>query len=889
MSKLRLNSLQNPDSSAVNIELTSTGGAVVSGILTASTIDGGTITATNITSTDLTVEGTITYDDVTNVDSVGVITARNGIDVNAGGIDVNAGGINAVGIVTATSFSGEDYLLSAIDTSITDTAVDIFVYDTSKDSDGGAWRKRTQHTSWYNETLNTAIRGSRKEFPAVAVIVAETDTLTIYDGDDPDLPMWMVFTSGDAPGYTGPHINIASGSTLSAVAALNGEIVVTCNSGTYPFGSLQINFLKDRSLIRPDVGGKYSITGIAKRNQTGSYNANYDYTALVNKFANDVAMTVLPNAPIDDATGLPVPTIAVATNGGVSTIKDDGTVASTSRGANEVRSITFDEDHSEIFSWGTTSGFPRHITRLPIQLWGTSSTSGALWTGNYFSGGNEGAGGGAGSIQTAAGGFVTVANSGRHFGIEYGTGGNLDDRLVTFSPLNMTNNANQNLSAFITSSYNTGYMNGDIKGAFLSDTDTTNVTGGNIVTNGDTWTGASSSTSSTPPNGWTGGNAAQWRTATGGDGSYIRLVNAGSSQGGPNSYMYQAITTVPGRKYKISLTQYHHATISVYYSVGTSINGGDLVTDTWVSSSGNTPRNEHNTFTATGTTTYLTLGITSGTNNYDTGWDNVVITEIVDDHSINANGLHSFGTITKSPVANGAELVAYSGFSASNYLEQPYNSDLNFGTGDFSFISWVKHPNTFVSGQHSHIISKINPEASSQFTIQYGTNSTLYLRSNTSNYANIGALSTDIWQQIAFVRRSGVLYGYKDGNLIAYNNFTDNISNNESLRVGYRNSGYPGSWSGSLALLRVSSSAPSPEQIKKMYEDEKHLFQENAKATLYGSSDAVTALGYDEDTELLHVGTSSGRSDFQGLRRINNTTTAVTTAISASGELIAEQ
>ena len=54
------------------------------------------------------------------------------------------------------------------------TAVDVFVYDTSKDSDGGAWRKRTQGTSWYNETLNTATRGARREFPAVAVIVAET-------------------------------------------------------------------------------------------------------------------------------------------------------------------------------------------------------------------------------------------------------------------------------------------------------------------------------------------------------------------------------------------------------------------------------------------------------------------------------------------------------------------------------------------------------------------------------------------------------------------------------------------------------------------------------------------------------------------------------------------
>ena len=35
---------------------------------------------------------------------------------------------------------------------------------------------------------------------------------------------------------------------------------------------------------------------------------------------------MLPNAPIDDVTGLPVPTIAVGTDGGVSVIKDDGTV-----------------------------------------------------------------------------------------------------------------------------------------------------------------------------------------------------------------------------------------------------------------------------------------------------------------------------------------------------------------------------------------------------------------------------------------------------------------------------------------------------------------------------------------------------------------------------------
>ena len=37
-------------------------------------------------------------------------------------------------------------------------------------------------------------------------------------------------------------------------------------------------------------------------------------------------MTVLPNAPIDPGTGLPTPTIAAATDGGVSVIKDDGSV-----------------------------------------------------------------------------------------------------------------------------------------------------------------------------------------------------------------------------------------------------------------------------------------------------------------------------------------------------------------------------------------------------------------------------------------------------------------------------------------------------------------------------------------------------------------------------------
>ena len=46
----------------------------------------------------VSVASTLTYEDVTNIDSVGVVTARTGIKVLAGGI-------NAVGVVTATSFN----------------------------------------------------------------------------------------------------------------------------------------------------------------------------------------------------------------------------------------------------------------------------------------------------------------------------------------------------------------------------------------------------------------------------------------------------------------------------------------------------------------------------------------------------------------------------------------------------------------------------------------------------------------------------------------------------------------------------------------------------------------------------------------------------------------
>ena len=773
--------------------------------------------------------------------------------------------------------------LSQINSEIADTAVDVFVYDTSKDSDGGAWRKRTQHTSWYNETLNTATRGSRKEFPAVAVIVAETTKVTIYDGDDPDLPMWMEFDAGEqtANGKMLQFWGTATTGVVSSVTMLNGEMVVGTNNGSSSgvyVGMTAVNFASDSAYYRRNASDQYIIIGnpISDRNvnQYGGYPTT---GGLGGGNVNDVAMTVLPNAPIDSATGLPVPTIAVATDGGVSVIKDDGTVVDLNVANRPYSSVDFTSDNL-IFAVENPSGVSYDLVRyfeVPSSDITNASTYGPSSTPALF---------------------------------PTNTKGNIFDSFAYGSPVglslidhaNGTAAATSGMIAYVASDYNTGWMHGNIKGAFLSDTDTTNLTGGNLVSNGDAWSGALSSTSSTPPTGWTGGLGAKFRTNSGGDGTYLNLVNAGSGQGGPNSYMFQAITTVAGRKYKISLTQYHHATITVFFAAATTSGGTDLLNKSWTSSSSNTPRYEQSTFTATGTTTYIRLGVISGTNDYWVGWDDVVVAEVDEDRSVNANGLHSFGTITKSAVATGAELVAYSGFSASNYLKQPYNSDLAPGTAAYSVSCWFK---TGTSSGDQYIFDRNGGGAGSRnllliMNTSAGNANKLqwWHRDNTGNTTDVQitdkTVTDNVWHQVVALNDGSTYKLYVDGEVssVTSSQIRNVISdNNPPMFVGIRHTGGSTFMTGSMALFRYSKSAPSPEQIKKMYEDEKYLFHENAKATLYGSSDAVTALAFDDTTNLLHVGTSAGRSEFQGLRRINNTTDAVTTAISASNGLVAEQ
>ena len=773
--------------------------------------------------------------------------------------------------------------LSQINSETADTAVDVFVYDTSKDSDGGAWRKRTQHTSWYNETLNTATRGSRREFPAVAVIVAETTKVTIYDGDDPDLPMWMVFTwSGAVDNLLGYNDR-----AKSAITAVNGYLI-TCSD---PDAVHIARFVHDDGIRYTAINNVYTSDAIANRTNT-TYRTKTTTALLVSSACNDVAATVLPNAPIDKVSGLPVPTIAVATDGGASIIKDDDINVVhlyTNDIYDKYTSIDFGDDGRVYYSPENTAVY-YSASIPPVNLNQTAYNStnaqrvmfpsmdhgGFLYTNTTFP-------------------VRTLALNGT-IGTKIIGGKAVASRDTSYEPPSHTKRQGLTLIdegasnptssvAYISSSYNTGWMHGNIKGAFLSDTTVESLTANTNLASACIQDGTARLTSETYTNGAT---------------SWQMVDNAGSA----NGYVVVAFKGLTiGQSYFVSMTWDNNATLDGGYEHRVSHkNGlaGENYTDFthWNKTNGSSE-------TLTGIFTAQTTDsddLVIYANAITLNVSNFNIRQIDDeDRSYSNKGLGVYGTLTKSAVATGAELVAYSGFSNSNFLKQPYNSGLAPGTDAYCVMAWVK---TGTSGTDQYIYDRSSTATSTRDLLNIMSSGAAgssanklqwWHRDSSGNTTDVQATDLAIadneWHHVVAVMNGQGYYVYVDGVKSSIGGGVirniDN-ANNPPMYVGIRHS-ETSPLTGSMALFRYSHLCPSDEQIKKFYEDEKRLFQENAKCAFYGSSDPVAALGYDEENNTLHVGTSAGRSDFQGLCRINNTTTAVTTAISASDELIAEQ
>ena len=117
-------SLPNPVSGA-------TGGRIRAGTITNAGANGAVNFPNGLTGTagtftgNLNIGGVLTYEDVTNVDSIGIVTARLGI--NLVGNDLNVGSNikigNASGIITATSYRGDGSALTGVGASFGNSSI----------------------------------------------------------------------------------------------------------------------------------------------------------------------------------------------------------------------------------------------------------------------------------------------------------------------------------------------------------------------------------------------------------------------------------------------------------------------------------------------------------------------------------------------------------------------------------------------------------------------------------------------------------------------------------------------------------------------------------------------------------------------------------------------
>ena len=193
------------------------------------TASSGDLTVRNITGVAATFTGVLTYDDVTNVDSLGIVTARSGVELGAAGVGGTfsatgfgslEGGLNVAGVVTATSFSGDGSGLTGLAVGISTAAASVSGIVTTLDLSSAQDHKLTVS----GISTITVKGGTEGESHTVRIINSGITTVgfsTFFlfpSGADPSMP-----TADGAISLISFTVNRvgAGGTQLLAGAALN--------------------------------------------------------------------------------------------------------------------------------------------------------------------------------------------------------------------------------------------------------------------------------------------------------------------------------------------------------------------------------------------------------------------------------------------------------------------------------------------------------------------------------------------------------------------------------------------------------------------------------------------------------------------------------------------
>ena len=773
----------------------------------------------------------------------------------------------------------------------------VYVYNTNEDSDGGQWRYRCQDKSWYNEPLGTKWRGHRRKFPSIAVIVCQSDHLYIYDGDDPNLPMWMGFRPGVGGAADDTTFLGAGGQGAIRGVAMKNGILCGCYA-TGGWGVSRIDFLADsQKWYWTSSGGKYAQPDghISMRNvpQTYAQGANgmrHQALASSHSNVNDIDMTVLPDAPIGKESGIHVPTIAITNTAGTSIIHDDEGNSTSNVSGKDGQYIVFTEDHKILVNEFVNYSPADEVHLLDVVVNGQGSNLADLRAYGMNDNGedvvtsNKFTNGGWGNGLAAGNNYV--------YGINYHDGNNPHPALGMIA--RSKDGISDEMVNFMEYDYCSGWQPGYCKTSTcaslrLHDT----YQGGYANMLGDPFYSGDGSDASS----WTARNCVMSVVS-----NKLKVDDSGNAGGWSSAQ--QSITTVANQEYVVGATftagSPNTAFLFGYYN-GTP-NAGDA--PTWYLNCGTSSGTFKFRFKAGGSTTTLMLAMD---NNGVGSFNDIYVRKAVQERSIkrtqspttglNTGGWHPVGAMSISEVERDADLDAYGGFSSSNYIMSPSNSDMNYGTGDFYITGWWTMSDTSPSSDNDFFTRCDNGPTKAIF-VQHRTNNTLRIYTSDST----GGTYTDstvvhnhegAWCHFFANRNSGGIDLYINGvldNASKTNNGAKDIGSNLNAYIGGRvqvSQNY--ATSAKVSLIRTGSGNLSAKQIERLFKTEKALFGRGAKTGLAGTNRIGRTIAYDRTRDILHVSTETTKSEFAGLVRINSEDRAYTTRMSVSDGFFAGQ
>ena len=766
--------------------------------------------------------------------------------------------------------------IDKIKASINQTAAAVFVYDTHKDTDGGAWRHKCKGKSWYNEPLGTDIRGTRREFPAVAILVLLPNPgstsgidFIIYDADDPNCPMWMVSKFNNSNGTNGD------------IHACNGIIAYATTAN----GQVYFDFLLDRIRYHNDTH-RHSVAWIYPSRKPDKQWSELNRTGFgfAGSSGTEVYCKVLPDAVDYDGRGLLMPDILFSQPVGMAHLRSDGTVYTHEYSSFDHRYSKFLSNNYIITGMDNAPAAKWINIYPPLTANRTAAYSGSDTnvyvhynaqdqyrmiiahtipdenanlnhievtdnTDDVFFASNKGMGFATISTNRPEGsGYARMV----HFVTKDFVTGYMMQRLSTAILCGTQKKYNFN-EARIYSSYGSGLRSCNYTVEYSDDNSSWSVAFGGVMSN-NTATGLHQGTKTTNNNITT--KHRYWR--------------------------YVAGSAVAGHHPRVSRIQLGEGSpVTTYHTIHqpTTDNTSDV---------GNIPSGSNNTIKVD---TYQ-LG---ATNDRSAAYNRA--------YNL-TNNRNDSGQLTVTPVEPGADLVGYSGWSNTAYLQQEYNNGaFNLGNGGITISYWAKTDISATGFIFDHAPSNASGK---RFAVYYENGQIKFYTTNgggsseavtptvdsPANPVGLANPMDDVWHHVVCTREpSGSNAScahriYVNGILRTDSSLPNRDLTNSSARmtIGHRcNIGNNQAFNGSIALLRISEDPASQQQVHKMWVREKALFTENAKCLLSAEdSDRVFRMAYDTSTGSLHATNETGRDEFSGLVRLNKEGGQGQTSISIS-------